>query len=282
MSESECNSTDPFVEMERQHEVFMSRINDTPVVDLIGLVGASGPGGGSSGGEENWSLIFHCDDWRIVGSSVQVDELRVEMPVSKKALSVEMERINAYDIVHMRGRIADHPVGRKQALVDQIVSTEYDDAELQARATKLQKPVTVETSRFGILTLDRTVNWFKAVTNWADCKITLHLSMDDAESVDQLLSIASQLWDAEPDWDAKVRDYAIRELLPLKNGNWLEDDESELTAEDFTARMTIESITVYPNGSFEFWHDDGDLFLGHSIMVSGSISDGLDDADIHG
>ena len=46
--------------------------------------------------------------------------------------------------------------------------------------------------------------------------------------------------------------------------------------------MTIESVTVYSDGEFEFWHSDGDLFWGHSIQVSGNLSDGLTDIDTPG
>jgi hypothetical protein len=46
--------------------------------------------------------------------------------------------------------------------------------------------------------------------------------------------------------------------------------------------LKLESITVYPDDSFEFWHNDGDLFWGHSILVSGSLSEGPTDAEVPG
>ena len=74
----------------------------------------------------------------------------------------------------------------------------------------------------------------------------------------------------------------MQELLPLKNENWLDEDEAELSPDEFKDRMTLESITVYPSGSFDFWHNDGDLFWGHSIQISGNLSDGPKHADIPG
>ena len=71
-------------------------------------------------------------------------------------------------------------------------------------------------------------------------------------------------------------------LLELKNDAWLDEDESEVSAEEFIARMELSSVSIHADGGFEFWFDDGDLFWGHSIMVSGNIQDGLDDAGIHG
>ena len=46
--------------------------------------------------------------------------------------------------------------------------------------------------------------------------------------------------------------------------------------------MTLDAITVYPDGAFDFWHHDGDMFWGHSIQVSGSLSEGLILADTLG
>ncbi len=57
----------------------------------------------------------------------------------------------------------------------------------------------------------------------------------------------------------RIEQYAVK-LLELKNGTWLGDDESEFTAEQFIATMTLTSISVDSDGEFEFWYDDGDLF----------------------
>ena len=80
------------------------------------------------------------------------------------------------------------------------------------------------------------------------------------------------MWRAQKSWRAKVMAYAVKQLLPLKNDTWLGDDEQPLSAKQFQARMKLDSITVSPDGSFDFWHDDGDLFWGHSIQISGGFS----------
>ncbi len=96
------------------------------------------------------------------------------------------------------------------------------------------------------------------------------------------LQTAKELRKNQEDWAEKVGDFAVGELLELKNTTWLDEDEATITPEEFKKRMRLESITVSPNGEFEFWHDDGDLFWGHSIQVSGNLKDGLTDANIQG
>jgi hypothetical protein len=46
--------------------------------------------------------------------------------------------------------------------------------------------------------------------------------------------------------------------------------------------MTLVSITVKSEGSLDFRHSDGNLFYGHSIQVTGNLSDGPTNADITG
>jgi hypothetical protein len=62
----------------------------------------------------------------------------------------------------------------------------------------------------------------------------------------------------------------------------LEEGQDELLPEEFKARMTLDAITVRPDGSFEFWHRDGDMFWGHAIHISGSLLNGPTGADIPG
>jgi hypothetical protein len=112
--------------------------------------------------------------------------------------------------------------------------------------------------------------------------VTLSLSATQGKDLEKALKAARTLWLAQKGWTKRINDFAVKELLPLKNNNWLGDDEAKFSAKRFKARMTLEAITVLPNGDFDFWHDDGNLFWGHSIQISGSITKGPTHADIPG
>ena len=115
---------------------------------------------------------------------------------------------------------------------------------------------------------------------WAGCSVSLNLS-GSADAQDALKT-AHALWQNQAEWNRRVRDFAVEQLLTLKNDTWLDEGEPELTPDDFEDRMTLESITVNADGSFDFWHNDGDLFWGHSIQISGSLAEGPTHADIPG
>lgn len=95
---------------------------------------------------------------------------------------------------------------------------------------------------------------------------------------------------SQADWDHRVRSYAAQELLSLAN-DWAADAREEededsgaplVTQEQFMERMELESIQLLPQGGFEFWFNDGDLFWGHSIHVTGSLEAGPESAQMEG
>ena len=50
----------------------------------------------------------------------------------------------------------------------------------------------------------------------------------------------------------------------------------------FINSITLSSLSVYSEGDFEIFFSDGDIFWGHSIIVSGNIHEGLSSAEIAG
>ena len=46
--------------------------------------------------------------------------------------------------------------------------------------------------------------------------------------------------------------------------------------------MKLESVNAYPDGAFAFWYDDGDLFWGHAIQMTGNLKEGVTGVDTPG
>jgi len=171
---------------------------------------------------------------------------------------------------------------RTRAIFAGAEKLDSPDAELLAFTEELQKPVIVSTERFGELTLNRRIDWFEGNADWNGRPIEISFDVSDQSQLPEALKTAEALWDAQVDWKRRVDEYAVHKLLRLKNDSWLDEDESPLTPEQFKSRMRLQSISVHTDGSFDFWHDDGSLFWGHSIQISGTLGRGLTDADIPG
>ena len=63
-----------------------------------------------------------------------------------------------------------------------------------------------------------------------------------------------------------------------------EDGESpeEITREQFMERMELDAVQISADGRFEFWFNDGEMFWGHSIHVTGSLDQGPEMAQMEG
>ncbi len=246
---------------------------------VIGVVDPSGSGGVRLGSTEHWTLKFSLETWRTEGGPLSSTPLVVHRTLTDAELRDYMKRIEAYAVLSTRVLFTDSGGAE---LVELLDNAPVVDPELSKRAAHLSTPTTLTDDRFGTLTLDRRVSWFEASTRWCDSEVRLALQASEGPDLKAALRAASELWDAQQTWDERIKAFAVERLLPLKNGTWLDEDEDELTAEQFVSRMTLNSINVSPAGEFDFWHGDGDLFWGHSILVSGNLADGPTDADIPG
>lgn len=113
-------------------------------------------------------------------------------------------------------------------------------------------------------------------------RIRLYVHLDDDRSLGAALATAHQLWEDQTGWHYRILDCATASLLPTKNEGWLKDGERECTADQFRSSMELQSVSVHPNGSFEFWFGDNDLFWGHAIVVYGGLAAGPTAAALEG
>ena len=264
----------------------IKQLEISPEAEILGIVDAGGMGGtgaGPSGDNIQWTLLITLSGWKPFGGELRKSEMTVRKLVPEAEMRTFMGVMNPYDVVRVKARWSENNVfGSPQALLTEFVGKDDSDAELNSHALKLQEPVTFADPQFGLFTLDRRVNWYEATPDWCGATIRLTIPAGATDDMEKSLAVARQLWADQENWQRKITTCATKELLGLKNGTWLDEDEEELSEEDFVRRMVLESISVEANGSFEFWNDDGDLFLGHSIMVSGNLTDGPKDAGIHG
>lgn len=128
---------------------------------------------------------------------------------------------------------------------------------------------------------DRFDQWEAQVELQPDHAVTMTVDpaeeLDDTAAVELLRDMHLWLRQCEPE----ARQFAAAELLELHNDTWSEEDE-ETTAEEFVERMTLTSVSVYSDGSAELYYADGDLFWGHTILISVNEDRTFEDASIAG
>jgi hypothetical protein len=136
--------------------------------------------------------------------------------------------------------------------------------------------------RLGIIVLDSVVGEYVGRINWCGFRAELRLGADDAPTARRSLRVALRLLDAADEWKKRIEDFAVAKLLDLKNESWREENEPKVTGREFRKLLTLRTMSTRGDGRFEFWHDDGGLFYGHSIVVAGDLKKGPTDAEIHG
>jgi hypothetical protein len=282
MSNVSTAGSDVFAAAAARKRALAAQLAGRPLEQVIGVVDARGTRGWREEGEQ-WTLSFSFQCWKVPPGPLKTRPLSVELTTTREQFDSLWKRVQSYAVVRIRARVVEASiVGNPQAQLTEFLGVDSSDPELNQAALDLQKPVVHRDHQFGVFTLVRCVNWYSAETEWHGMVVSLNLSLDDSGLLDPALKVARSLWKDQQKWAERIKDYAVRQLLPLKNECWLDENEVELTADQFTERMALESISVDPDGSFDFWHNDGDLFLGHSIQIGGSLSEGPTRADIPG
>lgn len=133
----------------------------------------------------------------------------------------------------------------------------------------------------GVCTYNTALDWYEATITYQGAPLQIGLSVQDAD-ISVVLVRARGIVAHLPEYALRAAEYATAELLPLKNDAWREDDEQPLTAAEFQARMRLASITIESNLGAAFFYHDGDLFWGHTILVSMDAHDQWVSADIPG
>jgi len=282
MSKDAATESDVFAAAEARKRALAVQFSERHLEDVIGLIDARGKSGWPEQGNQ-WTLsfTFHC--WKILPGPMKARPLSVSFTASRQEFDSLWERVHSYSVVRIRARVVEESViGNPQAELVEFLGADGSDSEMNQVAIDLQEPVVHQDHQFGQFTLDRRVNWYTAETEWNGERVFLNLAPDDSGTIEAALQVARTLWKNQKRWAKRIEDFAVQELLPLKNESWLDEGEVELSADEFKTRMTLESVTVKPDGSFDFWHNDGHLFWGHSIQISGNLSEGPTRADIPG
>lgn len=157
------------------------------------------------------------------------------------------------------------------------------NAQLEDILNEYQKEVSIHPQGCQKLILDKSLGIFSGEGNWnhEECYIHLDTDGEGIETADEALITLDELLKNCQTWDQKAREYAANELTELAN-DWAEEDDSEITNEDFIKRLEISEVCASPDGDFELFYNDDDMFFGHVIIVSGNIEDGFDSANIAG
>ncbi|MEL6357208.1 MAG: DUF2262 domain-containing protein, partial [Bacteroidota bacterium] len=138
------------------------------------------------------------------------------------------------------------------------------------------------TEEFGTFKLNKSINWFEGSVVWNQGSVKLIIDVETATEITDEFNTLRELIANQKVWKKIIDNYAVKELLPLKNDAWLGEGEQLWEKDKFIRTYKLQSISISEGGAFQFWHDDGDLFWGHAILIEGTVKAGPINANIPG
>lgn len=253
-------------------------------LSILAVTGANGFSGGKSGDSQLWTASIGLTAWMEEDSpDIHREKTGLVTLADEELLGYLRQRTPPDFIIKFRARMA---LDGGRLLLLNLPEPGFDP-DLKAILEEQKKPESTYVDGLGTFVFNRQVEWYEAEVDWLEGKVRLDFDQGPAEEMKAAQETAKALLADAAGWDARVRAYAAQELLALAN-QWAADggeedgEPEELTAETFMARMEPDAIQVDGDGGFEFWFNDGEMFWGHSIRVSGSLTDGPTDAQMEG
>lgn len=249
---------------------------------ILAVTGAGGFGGSRPQENGPWLAVLELTAWKEEDSEEPAHREKTQLVAlaDDKLMDYLRRRVRGDSVFQIKVRPSEDG---KQFLMTELPQPEIDP-EMKAILEEQKKPVSIWVPELGTFTLNRLVNWFEAEVEWLGQPA--RLDIDREEDWDACVEQAKALMADQKGWDEKVRSFAADQLLEQAN-DWARDaaegeEPEEITREQFMERMELDAVQISAGGSFEFWFNDGDLFWGHAIHVTGSLDQGPEMAQMEG
>lgn len=247
-----------------------AQVNYRENIEIIeGIVGPESQCGWQ-GKDESYDIqCFTLAAWRRIGQTLTNTKLVVLLPIRPKSL--RFDDFPECKTLRLCAIISDDD---SRAIVDSFIAKDFADSEFQAIAEQILKPVVFESPELGLLRLNRSIEIYEGSLIWCGEWIDVMTPARELKPTSQAQVTAEALLASQQTWHERVLRHAAEELLPGWAEDWREEDEPEISKNEFMKRLTLTSIQFTENGRFEFWFNDDDLFGGHAIVVEGNLQTG--------
>ena len=249
---------------------------------ILAVTGAGGFGGSRPQENGPWLAVLELTAWKEEDSEEPAHREKTQLVAlaDDKLMDYLRRRVRGDSVFQIMVRPSEDG---KQFLMTELPQPEIDP-EMKAILEEQKKPVSIWVPEVGTFTLNRLVNWFEAEVEWLGQPA--RLDIDREEDWDACVEQAKALMADQKGWDEKVRSFAADQLLEQAN-DWAQDaaegeEPEEITREQFMERLELDAVQISAGGHFEFWFNDGDLFWGHAIHVTGSLDQGPEMAQMEG
>lgn len=140
----------------------------------------------------------------------------------------------------------------------------------------------IEHPSLGVLRYCDHLHWYEGQFPFRQSQLLIRFSTDEQGQVKAAIARGTDLVAQLEYYVESAKEYAVEKLLDIKNEFWSDEDEEVLTPEQFKNKMVLESIVISSDGEVSFYHNDGNLFFGHCILITMDSQNNFIDADTPG
>jgi len=144
----------------------------------------------------------------------------------------------------------------------------------KSQLTEKHNEKSIDSDFFGQLKHNDKLDWYEVTKNGIEFSFTntkleqLNINLHKTENlIPQLKTIENRM---------------IDEMIILKNESWLEEEEKEISKEEFQKEINLYAINTYEDGSVELYYKANDLFWGHEIQTSADNKQNYESSTIVG
>jgi hypothetical protein len=224
-----------------------------------------------------WELMLTLQPWRVEGCAIQVTQLRaVAHDLDRETAQALVRAHGSGQIIRLATASLPEPEDERPAVAIMTLAGVIDDDALAGFTVPEPVSSPFEHPILGPFVKAKDFMPYEGKADWNGTPITLALDGDFVDC-DACADAAATMLDKAGVWQAELTARAYAKLYANWDAVWRED-EPALSEAEWTARLTIEALSVTADGRFTVTFTDGDLFWGHWIEVSGSIGTGATDA----
>jgi hypothetical protein len=234
--------------------------------------------GAKSGTDKFYEVIMGITAWKfITGKEIFTGEYSLTVKADSEGIKSLREKILPDTIISLKVR----QKGNYFLLVE-IFENKTIDEELEKILKEQTKQIIYKDDTLGRFILDKRFDIYTKKIEWDNKNVELNIEKYKGKRLSDAFITANEFIREQIMWDQKVKKFAANKLLKLKNEEWLEENEKEITLEQFVERINVENINIFSRKRFEIYFDDGDIFWGHEIIVSGNLEKGPIRVEIEG
>lgn len=253
--------------------------------DIIGFVDLTAGKKNRGRGRMLWVTFYYDPFW----NKDKIEEMQaIKERVKEQFRPGVIYRVKGYPPVSLPDeRPFNNEFHMQGFYLTEVLEEGVQDTYLQNLLDFYYTKVTVHSDVFGEMALDKELMWYEAEMTWRRKPVPVHIHVnDEKDDISEALAALEAFWNKKTQWDKKYRAFAAKKLLAAANEqqqNAADDDKPPKVydADSFAKALSVESVEIR-NGKISVFYDDGGMFFGHAVQVTGTLADGAQSATISG